>query len=102
MTSGVASSATSSVAVAKGRVLDDDDCARALTLDWSELHVLVLDGNDVHEDEAGKRIARVIAGDGVVDRSPAGGYWPLVATQRGLLSVDQAALQRINALDGPC
>jgi len=90
------------VAIAKGRVLDDDDSARALTLDWSELHVLVLEDDDVHEDEAGDRIARVIAGDGVVGRSPAGGYWPLVATQRGLLSVDQAALQRINTLDGPC
>jgi len=90
------------VAIAKGRVLDDDDCANALTLDWSELHVLVLDAGDVHEDEAGDRIARVIAGEGVVAGRPAGGYWPLVATERGLLSVDQGALERINALDGPC
>src|SRR4051794_24447409 len=67
------------VAIAKGRVLDDDDCARALTLDWSELHMLVLDDDDVHEDEAGARIARAVAGEGVVDGKPAGGYWPLVA-----------------------
>lgn len=90
------------VAIAKGRVLDDEDCARALTLDWSELHMLVLEDGDVHEDEAGARIARAIAGEGVIDGRPAGGYWPLVATQRGLLSVDQVTLERINALESPC
>ena len=90
------------VVIAKGRVLDDDDSARALTLDWSELHLLVLDDDDVHEDEAGDRIARAVAGDGVAVRAPAGGHWPLAATQRGLLAVDQVALERINTLDGPC
>jgi hypothetical protein len=90
------------VAIAKGRVLDDDDCARALTLDWSELHLLALADDDVHEDEAGDRIARAVAGEGVVVRNVSGGHWPLVATHRGLLAVDQLALERINTLDGPC
>jgi len=90
------------VAIAKGRVLDDEDSARALTLDWSELHLLALDDGDVHEDDAGDRIARAVAGDGVGRRDPSGGHWPLVATVRGLLSVDPAALDRINSLEGPC
>ncbi len=53
------------VAIPKGRVLDDDTAARALALTWSEIHLLALDVDDVHEDEAGDRIARLVAGDGV-------------------------------------
>src|SRR5215210_6385531 len=90
------------VAIAKGRVLDDMDCARALGLDWAELHLVAMDADDIHEDEAGGRIARAAAGYGVAVRDASGGHWPLVATHRGLLSVDQPALERLNTLDGPC
>ena len=90
------------VAIPKGRVLDADDVARVLTLDWSELHLLALDADDVHEDEAGDRIARLVAGSGVEVRAPSGGHWPLAATQRGLLAIAGQALEELNDLDGPC
>ena len=90
------------VAIPKGRVLDADDVARVLTLDWSELHLLALDADDVHEDEAGDRIARLVAGSGVEVRAPSGGHWPLAATQRGLLAIEGDALEELNDLDGPC
>lgn len=90
------------VAIAKGRVLDADDATRALELPWTELHLLALDDDDVHEDAAGDRIAHAIAGDGVMVRAPSGGHWPLSATRRGLLAVEQGILQRVNELDGPC
>ena len=50
------------VAIPKGRRLDDADSRRALELEWSELHVLALDRDDVHENDAGDRIARLVAG----------------------------------------
>jgi hypothetical protein len=90
------------VAIAKGRVLDERDTERALGLAWGELHLLALDPDDVHEDEAGDHIARLVAGDGVTVRSPSGGHWPIASERRGLLSVDADRLERVNALDGPC
>lgn len=90
------------IAIAKGRVLDDADSRRALDLAWSELHLLVLDADDVHEDDAGDRIARLVAGSGVSVRAPAGGHWPIASEHRGLLSIDANRLERINGLDGPC
>jgi hypothetical protein len=90
------------VAIAKGRVLDDADTRRALDLDWSELHLLALEDSDVHEDEAGDRIARQVAGSGVVVKPASGGHWPLAATAKGLLAVDVDRLEQVNDLDGPC
>lgn len=90
------------VAITKGRVLDESDAARALTLSWSELHLLALDSGDVHEDAAGDRIARLVAGRGVDVRTPSGGHWPLAATTRGLLTIANDALEAVNDLDGPC
>ena len=90
------------VALAKGRVLAGDDVARALSLSWSELHLVALDDGDVHEDPAGARVARATAGDGVEVRAASGGHWSLAATRRGLLVVKTVALEEVNALDGPC
>src|SRR5687767_8089730 len=90
------------VALAKGRLLDHDDATVALSLEWTELHVLALDEGDVHEDDAGTRVAQASAGVGVEVGPSSGGHWPLVAAHRGVLSVAIAALERVNTLDGPC
>ncbi len=90
------------IALPKGRVLDDADSQRALELPWTEMHVLTLDPDDVHEDDAGDRIASGVAGTGVSVRPPSGGHWPIVAECRGVLSIDTLRLDRINELDGPC
>ena len=90
------------IAVPKGRVLDADDSACAMSLDWSELHVLALDPEDVHEEAAGDRIARAVAGDGVAVHPAAGGHWPLAAAHGGMLAIDGAALDAVNDLEGPC
>jgi hypothetical protein len=90
------------VAIPKGRRLDDADSRRAMELAWSELHLLALDDDDVHENDAGDRIARLIAGDGVEVKVPSGGHWPIAAVRRGLLTVDVARLEQVNQLEGPC
>ena len=90
------------VALAKGRVLAEEDVTRALSIPWSELHLLVLEGGDVHEDAAGARVARAAAGEGIEVRAASGGHWSLTSTRRGVLSVETAALDAVNALDGPC
>ncbi|MDF2771280.1 MAG: molybdopterin binding protein [Geminicoccaceae bacterium] len=90
------------IALAKGRVLDTEDVALALSLAWAEAHLLALDAGDVHENDAGTRVARAAAGDGIDVREVSGGHWPLVASHRGLLEIDTSVLERVNALDGPC
>ena len=90
------------VALPKGRVLDDADSLRALDLQWTELHLVALDADDVHEDHAGHEIASGVAGDGTSVRPQSGGHWPIVADSRGVLSIDTDRFERINQLDGPC
>jgi hypothetical protein len=90
------------IAIPKGRVLDEDDSALALTLEWTELHLLALDERDVHEEAAGHRIAHAVSGPGVEVRPQTGGHWPLAAAHRGVLAIDGDALIAVNDLDGPC
>jgi hypothetical protein len=68
------------------------------TLALSELpvHAVVLDDDDVHEDEAARRLAELIRGDGVMQRDPVQSRVNLVSTRKGLLQVDTDALLRLN------
>jgi hypothetical protein len=86
----------------KGRVLRPDDVGALLARPWDELHVLDMDADDVHEDEAGARLAHAAAGAGVGVGDPSAGHWPLVARVRGLLSVRTGALDACNIVDGVC
>jgi hypothetical protein len=86
----------------KGHVLGEDDVPTLHTAAATELHVIELEPGDLHEDEAGRRLAAASAGDGVELRSPSGGHWPLVAARRGVVDVAVGALRRANAIDGVC
>lgn len=88
------------VQVPKGRILDDADVERLRVLPWQELHVARLAPQDVHEDEAGARLAHVAAGDGVRVGHRSGGHWPLSATRRGIVQVRVHALHEVNAREG--
>jgi molybdenum cofactor cytidylyltransferase len=65
-----------------------------------ELHVLWLDDGDVGEDAAAIRIATAIAGSGTFARPPVESQARLVASWRGMVSVDVKALAAVNAVDG--
>lgn len=90
------------IALGKGRLIDDTSFAAIGALDWKELHVVVPDEGDVHETEAGNRLARAAAGVGVSVGAAGGGHWPLEAMHRGVLGVDQRALDEVNAMEGLC
>ena len=64
------------------------------------MHVIEIERGDLHEDEAGRRLATAAAGDGVEAHAPSAGHWPLVATRRGVLDVSVDALRQANMLDG--
>ena len=88
------------VQVPKGRILEEADVTRLRLLPWKELHVARLAPEDVHEDEAGARLACAAAGDGVRPGERAGGHWPLSATRRGIVDVAVDTLHDVNGREG--
>lgn len=87
----------------KGHRLIEADLAALRDLDRS-IHAVALAADDIHEDEAGRRLAAVVAGaaaTGAIElRGPVQSRYNLVAAIRGILEVDPAALRAINLLPG--
>jgi hypothetical protein len=88
------------IMAAKGSCLTNDAMLRLGTLEWSELHAIALDPGDVHEVDAGARLARAAAGRDVDVGTMTGGHWPLQAACRGIVQVALDALRDINTLHG--
>ncbi|MDB5080726.1 MAG: hypothetical protein JWP00_2650 [Chloroflexi bacterium] len=65
-----------------------------------KLHLIELTEGEVSEDEAGLRLARLVAGPGLELRGPVESRVNLVATRRGLLRIDLRRLNRLNELPG--
>jgi hypothetical protein len=92
--------AAGKVALGKGARLDAEAARTLLALPWDELHLLVLEPGDLHEEDAGRRLSASVTGDGVEVKSYSGGQWTLTATRRGLLRVDVARLGAVNVHEG--
>lgn len=92
--------ARGAVRIGKGRVLGDGDVAILADMSWSELHVASLAPDDMHEDEAGARLACAAAGEGVQVGQRSAGHWPLIAARRGIVSVAIDPLLDVNAREG--
>jgi molybdopterin biosynthesis enzyme len=87
------------IAIEKGRVLAPAEVPALDALPWTELHVLELDANDVHEEEAGRRLSAAVAGPGVLAQPMSGGACALTAAHRGLFDLDEERLARVNAIE---
>lgn len=88
------------VAVEKGARLDEGTAGVLLATPWEEIHLLAVEPGDLHEEEAGQRLASAVVGNGVEVKGYTGGQWTLVSTRRGLLQVRRAALADVNVLEG--
>jgi hypothetical protein len=64
----------------------------------AEVHLVELDEDDVHEDEAARRLGAAVAGPGTRVEGPAQSQVRLVADRRGLLRVNRGAVERLNHL----
>jgi hypothetical protein len=82
----------------KGRILAAADLVAVENAGWTELDVLQLEADDVHEDPAGRRLAAAVAGEGVAPGEMEGGSFPLVAQRRGLVEFDAGRLAHINLI----
>jgi hypothetical protein len=88
------------VVAPKGARIDAAVARTLLAVPWEEIHLLALEPGDVHEEDAGRRLAAAVVGDGVEVRGYTGGQWTLAATRRGLLRIRTAALVDVNAQEG--
>ena len=85
--------------LAKGTLLATADIGKLRELTLEKLHVVEMEPGDVHEIEAGRRLATAAAGEGVAVKELNAGSWPLAAKHRGLVEVDEARLARLNDSD---
>jgi hypothetical protein len=89
----------------KGRRLDTADLvALARARPGSDglpagVTVLLLDPDDLHEDEAARRLAAAVAGPGLVMRGPAQSRIDLLAESAGVANVRIPELERLNRID---
>jgi molybdopterin biosynthesis enzyme len=92
--------AAGKVVVPKGARVDAAAAATLLATPWDEIHLIALDAGDVHEEDAGGRLAAAVAADGVEVKGYTGGQWTLAATRRGLLRIDVRRLAEVNDHEG--
>jgi molybdopterin biosynthesis enzyme MoaB len=87
----------------KGRRLSAADLGRLASADATVapdgVTVLVLEGGDVHEDEAAIRLAAAVGGTGLARRDPSQSRVDLVAATAGVVHVRVDVLERLNRLD---
>jgi hypothetical protein len=83
----------------KGHIIVPDDIGQLLKLGKDNIYVLDLEEGFVHEDTAALRIAKAALGSGIQMMPPAEGKVRLMTTRAGLLKVNVAALDRINAIE---
>lgn len=87
------------VIVRKGATITEEDVRRLTAAGVSELVAVRLEAGDVDENEAAERLARALAGRGVVTEAPFTGRVNLFAAAAGILTLDVAALDAFNAID---
>jgi molybdenum cofactor synthesis domain-containing protein len=82
----------------KGYIVRKEDLPRLLDMGKKQVFVLELSSGELHEDEAARRMARVMAGKGIGRRGPREGKIDFLAKAFGLLKVDAAAVEKINSV----
>lgn len=83
----------------KGHIITPDDIDQLLKLGKDNIYVVELEEGFVHEDAAALRIAQAALGRGIEMMPPSEGKVRLQTTRPGLLKVNVAALDRINAIE---
>jgi len=91
---------TGSLLGRKGERLDPAGAARLVAGSRDEVHLIEMEPGDLHEEPAGERVARAVAGSGVSVRDSSAGQWALVSSHRGILRVAAPLLTDVNGLEG--
>ncbi len=84
----------------KGARLDAAALDQLAAADGVEVHVVEPEAGDVHEDEAGRRLAEAVAGEGLRIKGPAQSRYNLIADRKGVLRVRQDLVRALNRIPG--
>ena len=87
------------VLLLKGRILSKGEWPVVAGARVDELHVVRMEAGDVHEDEAARRLAKLVAGSGVILHGPAESQVRLSAEVNGIFTVDVPRLQALNSIE---
>ena len=82
----------------RGHVIRPEDVAKLLDVGKAHIYVMELGKDELHEEEAAKRLARAVAGPHLSLTDPVEGKVNLVAELSGLLKIDADLLYRFNDL----
>ena len=82
----------------RGHVIRPEDVSKLLDVGKAHIYVMELERDELHEEDAAKRLAKAAAGPNIRFSGPVEGKVSLVAETAGLLKIDEARLNRFNAL----
>ncbi len=86
-------------AFSKGHIIRQEDLDRLRGLGKNHIHVLNMDPDDVHEDDAARLLGKVLAGENIEITEPYESRVNLIAKAEGLLQINLKALYDINSID---
>lgn len=82
----------------RGHIVRAEDIPKLLDIGKRHLYVMELDKDEVHEEDAARRLAKAAAGAHLLRTDPSEGRVNLVAEISGLLKIDADLLYRLNSL----
>ncbi|MBS3943169.1 MAG: molybdopterin-binding protein [Dethiobacter sp.] len=83
----------------RGHLICAEDLPVLLDLGKKRIYALELEAGELHEDEAGLRLAHAVSGSGLEMEGPAESRVNLKAATRGLLTIDVAVLNKLNEME---
>lgn len=83
----------------KGHIIRAEDIPHLRDIGKDHIYLIELTAGQVHENEAVTRIARAVAGQGVVLAEPSEGRVNIRAAGDGLLKIDREAVTAINGVE---
>jgi hypothetical protein len=81
----------------KGHIVREEDIPVLLDTGNDYIHVLELQAGELHEDDAGMRIAQAVSGPGIAFEPPEEGKVPMQARWKGMVRIDVSLLTWINS-----
>ena len=82
----------------KGGVIDEAVLERWSEVPDGELHLIEIEPGDIHENEAGRRVAGAVTGQGILVEGPFNSRYNLNSRHKGLLVVDARRVHAINEI----
>lgn len=82
----------------RGHIVRKEDISKLLDVGKRNLYVMELDRDELHEEDAARRLAKAAAGSNLTLSGPSEGRFNLVAEISGLLKIDSDLLYRFNSL----